>query len=187
MTPHDPFIDLWQTAPKPDTQHLMRDLERANRLHHRFNRTILAILCGIGLLLVFEESTGRVATHGALSAIWILAVTLGIGWQRRARCNRTDALALDTVRLLEVMIARAKRDLFLARCLYAGVPCGAALGFLVFKPGAPAVDARLHLIQSALGVAALLAMMVTGAVLARSRRTQVEELTEKLRIIKTDL
>ena len=36
-------------------------------------------------------------------------------------------------------------------------------------------------------MAALIAMMVTGAILGRSRRLQVQELSEKLRLIKADL
>lgn len=194
LPPHDPLVTLWQTAPKPDTQHLLQDLQRLNRLHQRLDRSVSAVVCGIALLLIFEEATGRVATHGALSAIWILGLVVGGVWRRRARCNRSDALTLDTVSLLKFMIARAKSDLVVARCLYAGVPCGALVGFLVVKragvgapPSAIALHARLHLIQTGAGVAALIAMMVTGAILASSRRLQVQELSEKLRLIKADL
>jgi len=194
LPPHDPLVTLWQTAPKPDTQHLLQDLQRLNRLHQRLNRIVFAIMCGISLLLIFEEATGRVATHGTLSVIWILGLVIGIIWYRRARCNRSDALTLDTVSLLKFMIARAKSDLFVARCLYAGVPCGAVVGFLVSKlagigapPSAIAVHGLLHLIQTAAGMAALIAMTVTGAILARSRRLQVRELSEKLRLIEADL
>jgi hypothetical protein len=194
LPPHDPLVSLWQTAPRPDTQHLMQDLQRFNRLHERLNRTVFAILCGISLLLIFEEATGRVATHGALSVLWILGLVLGLVWQRRARCNRTDALTLDTVSLLKFMIARAKSDLLVARCLYAGVLIGAAVSFLVLKlagigasPSAIAGHAHLHLIQTGAGVAALIAMMVTGAILARSRHLQVQQLSEKLRLITAEL
>jgi hypothetical protein len=192
LPPRDPLISLWQTAPKPDTQHLVQDLQRLNRLHQRLNRSVFAIMCGISLLLIFEEGTGRVTTHGTLSVIWILGLVLGVVWRRRARCNRADALTLDTVSLLKLMIARAKSDLFVARCLYAGVPCGAAVGFLAMKlagTGAPppAIHPYLHLIQTGAGIAALVAMMVTGAILARSRRLQVQELSEKLRLIEADL
>jgi hypothetical protein len=192
--PHDPLAALWQTAPKPDTQHLVQDLQRLNRLHRRLSRSVLAIVCGIAILLIFEEATGRVATHGALSAIWILGLVLGAAWRRRARCSRADALTLDTVSLLKFMIARAKSDLLVARCLYAGVPCGAVAGFVAMKlagiggaPSVMAVHARLHLVQTGAGVAALIAMMVTGAILARSRGVQVRELGEKLRSIEADL
>jgi hypothetical protein len=191
---HDPLVTLWQTAPKPDTQHLLQDLQRLNRLHLRLNRIVFAIMCGISLLLIFEEATGRVTTHGTLSVIWILGLVIGVVWHRRARCNRSDALTLDTISLLKFMIARAKSDLFVARCLYAGVPCGAVVGFLVVKlagisasPSAIAVHAHLHLIQTGAGMGALIAMMVTGAILARSRHLQVQELSEKLRLIKADL
>ena len=149
LPPHDPLSALWQTAPKPDTHQLLQDLQRLNRLHQRLNRSVFAILCGISLLLIFEEATGRVRTHGILSVIWILGLVLGAAWRRRSRRNRSDALTLDTVSLLKSTIARAKRDLFVARCLYAGVPCGAAVGFFVAKlagisasPSAIAAHAR---------------------------------------------
>jgi hypothetical protein len=193
LPPRDPLVSLWQTAPKPDTQHLLRDLERLKRLHQRLNRTLFAVMCGFSLLLIFEEATKRVSTHGALSVIWILGLVVAVIWHRRARCNRSDALTLDTVSLLNAMIARAKRDLFLARCLYAGVPCGAAVGFLVMKladlgAASPAiVHPRLHLIQTGAAIAALVAMMVTGVILARSRGLQVQELGEKLRLLKAEL
>ncbi len=133
LSPHDPLVTLWQTAPKPDTQHLLRDLQRLNRLHQRLNRSVFAIMCGTSFLLIFAEATGHVTTHGTLSVIWILGLVLGLVWRRRARCGRSDALTLDTVSLLESMIARAKSDLLVGRCLYAGVPCGAVVGFFVAK------------------------------------------------------
>jgi hypothetical protein len=194
LPPHDPLVTLWQTAPKPDTQHLLQNLQRLNRLHQRLNRVVFAIMFGFSLLLIFEEATGRVTTHGTLSVIWILGLVLGVAWRRRARCNRSDALTLDTVSLLKFMIARAKSDLFVARCLYAGVPCGAVAGFFMVKlagirvsPSVIAVHGPLHLIQTGAAVATLIAMMVTGAILARSRRLQVQELSEKLRLIEADL
>jgi hypothetical protein len=194
LPPDDPLVSLWQTAPKPDTQHLLQDLQRLNRLHQRSNRAVFAIMCGVSLLLIFEEATGRVATHGALSVIWILGLVTGVVWRRRARCNRSDALALDTVSLLRFMIARAKSDLFVARCLYAGVPCGAVVGFSVMKFAgaggsayATAAHSHLHLIQTGAGLAALIAMMVTGAILARSRRLQIQRLSEKLKLIEAGL
>jgi hypothetical protein len=192
--PHDPLVTLWQTAPEPDPQRLVRDLQRSNRLHERLNRTVLAIMCGISLLLIFEEATGRIATHGALSVVWIVGLASGVVWHRRARCNRSDALILDTTSLLRFMIARAKSDLLVARCLYGGVPCGAGVGLFVAKlagigasPSAGALHPRLHLIQTGAGMAALLAMMVTGAILARARHLQVQQLSEKLRLIESEL
>ncbi len=158
------------------------------------SRMVFAILCGISLLLIFEEATGRVTTHGTLSVIWILGLVIGVVWQRRVRCNRSDALTLDTVSLLKFMIARAKSDLFVARCLYAGVPCGSAFGFVMSKftgiggsPTAIEANPRLHLIQTGAGIAALIIMMATGAILARSRHLQVQELSEKLRSIEDGL
>jgi hypothetical protein len=194
LPPHDPLAALWQTAPKPDTHRLVHDLQRLKRLHQRLNRSVAAILCGISLLLIFEEATGRVRTHGILSVVWILGLVLGVVWQRRARCNRTDALTLDTVSLLKFMIARAKSDLFIAQCLYAGVPCGAVVGAVLDElagispaPSAIAAHAELHLIQTGASIAALIAMMVTGVILARSRRRLVQELSEKLRLIEAEV
>ncbi len=194
LPPDDPLVALWQTAPKPDTHYLLQDLERLNRLHQRLNRTLLAIVCGIAILIIFEEATGRVASHGVLSVIWILGLVIGAIWRRRARCTRSDALTLDTISLLKVMIARAKSDLFVARCLYAGVPCGAAAGYVLTKlagigasPSARAVSQHLDLIQTGAGIAALIIMMAAGVILARSRRLQVQELGDKLRSITADL
>ena len=194
MPSHDPLVSLWQTAAKPDTQHLMQDLQRLNRLHQRHNRTVLAIVCGFALLLVFEEATGRLGSHGILSLLWIAVVVAGVLWQQRARCNRLDALTLDTVRLLKTMIARAKRDLFVARCLYAGVPVSATTSYVVSKLagiGAPEPTRELHshieAVQTGAGVAALIFMMAAGVILARARSVQVQELSEKLRAIESDL
>jgi hypothetical protein len=192
--PQDPFIALWQTTPKPDTSHLLPQLERLNRLHRRLNRTVLAIVCGIDILLMFEEATGRLPSHGILSLIWTLGLVIGLIFHRRARCNRSEALTLDTVSLLKSMIARAKSDLFVARCLYAGVPCGAMAGYIVMKlagigapPLANGIGPRLRTIQTGAGIVALIVMMAAGAILARSRRLQVQELGDKLRLIADDL
>jgi hypothetical protein len=114
--------------------------------------------------------------------------------QRRARCSRLDALSLDTVRLLKTLIARARRDLFLARCLWAGVPCSAAVGSVVAKlagigalPGASAAHPYLERMQTGAGVATLVIMIITGVILARSRSAQVRELSARLRSIESDV
>jgi hypothetical protein len=191
---HDPLVALWQTAPKPNTHHLLQDLQRLNRLHQRLNRSVFGIMCGIAVLLIFEEATGRIASHGILSAIWILGLVIGVAWKRRSRCNRADVFALDTVSLLKSMIAQAKNDLLVARCLYAGVPCGALAGFVMMKlagmsgaAAANAVPPHLQMVQTGAGIVALIVMMAVGAILARSRHLQVQELSDKLRSIESDL
>jgi hypothetical protein len=192
--PPDPLVSLWQTAPKAGTQHLLEDLQRLNRLHRSHSRSILAIVCGIAVLLLFEEATGRIASHGILSAIWIVGGVAAAVFQKRARCNRLDALTMDTVSLLKAMITRAKGDLFVARCLYAGVPLGAAFGYGVSKlagigasASASAAHPRLNMIQTGAGIAALVIMMIAGVLLARARSLQVRDLTEKLRSIEAEL
>ena len=194
MPEHDSLVSLWQTAAKTDTQNLMQDLQRLNRLQRRHNQIVLAIMCGIPVLLIFEEATGRLGSHGVLSAVWIAVVLAGVVWKRRTRCNQLDALTLDTVRLLKAMIARAKRDLFVARCLYAGVPLGAALGYVVSKLAgiremvpARAAHPHIEVAQTGAGVAALVFMVVAGVILARARSVQVRELNEKLKAIESDL
>jgi hypothetical protein len=194
MPSRDPLVSLWQTAAEPDTQYLMRDLQRLNRLHQRHNRTVLAIVCGIAILLVFEEATGRLASHGILSLVWIALVVAGVVSERRARCNRLEVLALDTVGLLKTMIARAKRDLFVARCLYAGVPVSATMSYVVSRRLGIGASVRttvahphIEAVQAGAGVAALIFMIAAGVILARARSVQVQELSEKLRVIESDL
>ena len=194
FTSRDPLVALWQTAPTPDPQHLLQDLQRLDRLHRRLTWTVFATLSAVSLLLIFEEATRNIPTPGWLSGVWVFTLVLGRVWHRRARCNRSDALALATVSLLRSMIARAKSDLTIARCLYAGVPCGALLGFLLMgrlginpSPRALVTEGRFHLIPLVCGVAILAAMMIAGAVMTRSRRRQIQELERKLRLIETDL
>jgi len=191
---NDPLIALWRTAPNPDTQRLLQDLQRLRQMHRRLMWTVVGILCGVSLLLILAEAIGRIATHGILSAIWIVALAIGAAWQWRARCNAIDALTSDTVSLLKFMLARAKSDLFIARCLYAGVPCGALVGAFVTQlmrtsasPAAMAVRPALHPILTSAGVAVLIIMVVAGFILARSRRFQVKALAEKLRSAEAEL
>ncbi|MGJ5816519.1 hypothetical protein [Paludibaculum fermentans] len=190
----DPIIALWQSAPAPDAHQLLKDLERQKQLHQRLRRTILAILSGIGVLLIFEEATGRIASYGVLSTLWNLGLAIGLVYRRRAACGRTDGLTLDLVSLLKRMLAQARRDLFLARCLYAGVPLGALAGYVVVNlvgvstvPPAPGSGRYLHAVQTGGGIAALLAMMLAGVLLERSRRIQVQDLSHKLRSITDDM
>lgn len=190
----DPLAALWQTAPKSDTSSLLQDLQRVNRHHQRLYRIVFVILCGTGLLLIFDAVTERSMAHGALAVIWILGLVLGVAWYRRARCNRAEAITFDTVRLLRFMIARAQKDLRIARCLYAGAPCGAVAGFIMARltgfgaaPNATAVSPHVYLILTGAALAALIAMMAIGLVVARERRLQVQELREKLRSIHEDM
>lgn len=189
---NDPLVALWQTAPKPDPDRLVHDLQRFQRMHHRLVAIIAGLLSVVTLLLMVAETTGHPATHGILSAIWILGLTIGTVWQWRARCSRIDSVTLDTVKSLKWMLGRAKRDLLLARCLYAGVPCGALTGTLVsnlLQRGA-SPEAALHpavSILSVAGLAVLLFMMAAGFVLARSRRFEVKRLAEKLRSAESGL
>ncbi len=186
----DPLAALWQTAPKSDTSSLLQDLQRVNRHHQRLYRIVFVILCGTRLLLIFDAVTERSMAHGALAVIWILGLVLGVARYRRARCNRAEAITFDTVRLLRFMIARAQKDLRIARCLYAGAPCGAVAGFIMARltgfgaaPNATAGSPHVYLIRTGAALAALIAMMAIGLVVARDRRLQVQELREKLRSI----
>ena len=192
--PRDPLAALWQTAPKSDTSSLLQDLQRQNRHHQRLYWIVFVILCGTALLLVFDAVTERSITHGALCVMWILGLAFGVAWHRRARCNRAEAITFDTVRLLRFMIARAKKDLRIARCLYAGAPCGAVAGFIMARltgfgtlPNAIAVSPQVHLIRTGAAVAALITMVVIGLIVARDRRLQVQELREKLRSIQEEM
>jgi hypothetical protein len=194
LPPQDPLIALWQNTAKPDTRRLLQDLQRQRQLHQRLNQTLWAIVCGIDMLIIFEEATGRVTSHGILSVIWTLGLVIGLVCWRRSRRNRSDALTLDTVSLLKSMIAQAKNDLFLARCLYAGVPCGALAGYMIIKlagigasPSARGISPYLRTIQVGAGIAALIIMILAGAILARSRRLQVQELSDKLKSITENL
>ena len=184
---NDRLVALWQTAPPPDPHRLIRDLQRLQRMHRRLIRVVAGLLAGVSLLLMLAEATGRPATHGILSAIWILGLTIGTAWRWRARCSRIDAVTLDTVNSLKWMLGRAKRDLLLARCLYAGVPCGALTGAVVsnlLRHGSSpeaALRPASHPILSVAGLSVLLLMMAAGFVLAWSRRSEVKRLAERLR------
>lgn len=187
----DPLVALWQTAAGRDIPNLLQDVQRQTRLHRRLAWSIWAIMGGIAVLLIFEEATGGAPSHGILSGLWILGLVVGAILHRRA-VSRTTALTLDTASLLKSMIGRAKNDLFVARCLYAGVPGGAVAGYVMAQlagvgGSAWAPNWHLHMMQLGAGIAALVAMMVVGVVLARSRRLQVRELGEKLKLLQADL
>jgi len=83
LPPPDPLAALWQTAPKSDTSSLLQNLQHLNRRHQRLYRLVFTILCGTGLLLIFDAVTERSMTHAALSVIWILGLVLGVVWYRR--------------------------------------------------------------------------------------------------------
>ncbi|GLQ93789.1 hypothetical protein [Dyella acidisoli] len=189
----DPFATLWQSTPKPDTRQLLLDLQRLHKAQQWHSRILIIILCGVALFLVFEEATGRSGTHGLLSALWIAFVAGAIGYQR-ARCRAVDPLDLDTVSLLKRMIARAERGLFQARCLYLGAPMGAVAGEVLMRvlapksvPGGHVVQPSLVLIQTIVGLIALVAMIIAGLALARARRSQLHELTGKLKSLEESL
>lgn len=189
----DPFATLWQSAPKPDTGQLLRDLQRLQKAQRWHSRILAIILCGIALFFIFEEATGRSGTHGLISALWIAFVAGAIGYQR-VRCRSVDPLDLDTASLLKRMIARARRGLFQARCLYLGTPLGAVTGAAltrVLAPGAAPsehmVQSNLTLMQTIVGLIALVAMIISGLVLARIRRRQLLELTGKLKSLEESL
>ncbi|QOY90909.1 hypothetical protein [Paludibaculum fermentans] len=190
QTPSDPLIALWQTTPAADTSHLLSELERLKHLHLRLRRTLVAILCAFDILLIFEEATGRLSSYGILSALWTLGLALGVIYRRRQQNSLASLVTRDMVSLLRQMIVRAKRDLFLARCLYVGAPLGAIIAYLAAKAAglgassqASVVSPRLHALQTGAGVAAILAMMLAGLLLERARRAQVQHLGSKLQAI----
>ena len=49
------------------------------------------------------------------------------------------------------------------------------------SPSTHALHPRLQMLQSGAGIAALVAMTVTGAILARARSAEVRQLSEKLK------
>jgi len=189
----DPFATLWQSTPKPDTGQLLQDLQRLQKSQRWHSRILIIILCGIALFLVCEDATGRAGTHGLISALWIAFVAGALGYQR-ARCRAVDPLDLDTVSLLKRMIARAKRGLFQARCLYLGTPLGAVTGAVLMRVMAPGAAPGGHIVQPGLaqmqmiiGLIALVTMIIAGLALARARRRQLLELTGKLKSLEESL
>lgn len=190
---NDPLVTLWQTASVPDEDRLVRELRRLQKMHRRLVGVIGGLLSAVTILLTLAEATGRLLTRGILSAIWIVGLMIVAAWHWRARCSRIDALTLDTVGLLRWMIRRAKRDLLLARCLYAGVPCGALTGAFLssfrYSGGASPESAfRPHVsILSVAGLAVLLFMILAGTLLARSRQLEIERLTENLELAQAEL
>lgn len=189
----DPFATLWQSAPKPDTRQLLQDVQRLQKAQQWHSRILNVILCGIAAFLVFEDASGRSGSRGLISVLWIAFMAGALGYQR-ARCRAVDPLDLDTVTLLKRMIARARRGLFQARCLYLGTPLGAVAGTVLMRvlALAPASDEyadqpRLVLMPMIVGLIALVTMIITGLVLARARRRQLLELTEKLKSLEESL
>ncbi len=182
MTEPDPFIALWQTAPQPDVQATLDAVKRADAAHKRLNWTLAALLSAITLIIAFEEATGRLRTHGVITVLWSLALFAGFLRHRYAARRLSAALSEDTRSLLALMLLRAKRGLRLARTLYLGTPIGAVIGW--FIGGAIHINAAgtgwLSQLQTALGLAMLSIMMVSGLALAGLRRRQVDDLTAKL-------
>lgn len=185
---NDPFARLWQSAPLPDTGQLMHDLRRLQRVHQWQNRILVGLLGAIALLLVFAEAILRSLPLGIVTVLWI-AFVAGAIWYRRVRCRAADALDLDTVSLLKRMIKRARKGLADARRLYIGVPLAAAAGAgatRFFWPGLgsgkPAVAVWLHVTYTAASLVMLIVMIGAGLILARARRRQLRELTDRLRL-----
>lgn len=186
----DPFTALWQAAPKPDTQQLLRVIAKQRRLHWRLNATLAAILTSVTVLLVSVEMTARLATHGWLSGAWLGCLAVGLLWRYRAQCRRVDMADKNTVDLLRSMARQAGTDLFLARCLWAGVPIGAMLGALGMRSLSlrpePVAAPGLSLVQTVAAMTILGGMILAGLLLARSRKVQLRELNEKLKSIATE-
>ncbi len=183
----DPFAKLWQSAPEPDTAQLMADIRRLQKTHQWHNRVLVGILCATAGLLVFGAACVGAVGLWIAAALWIAFVAGAIGYER-ARCRATDALDLDTVSLLKRMIKRARRGLTQARRMYIGVPIAAGVSWIgtrVFLPhlgaGGHALAPWLAAIYTAASFAMLAGMVVAGLVLARARRLQLQELSEKLR------
>lgn len=189
MTEPDPFIALWQTAPQPDVQAVLDAVKRADAAHKRLNWTLVALLSTITLIIAFEEATGRLRTHGVVTILWTVGLGAGLLWHCRAGRRLSVALSEDTLSLLNLMIRRAKRGLKLARYLYLGTPVGAVVGWFIANATHISAGSSgwLSLVQTAAGIAMLGMMMVSGLVLARLRRRQVDELSARLREFQEDL
>ncbi|MEO8314920.1 MAG: hypothetical protein ABI645_09015 [Pseudomonadota bacterium] len=193
MTIHecdDLLVGLWQSGAKPDTAHLMRDLERQNRTQLLQQWLIIAVLGCSSILLAFAEATGGLRTHGILSLTWLSALGLGGLAHFRARHRRAEILNLDTQRLLDAMISRAERGLMLARFLYAGTPVGAVAGYAIVQlthVGIAVTHRPLGTLQAVLGVMLLVVMVVAGLLLARARRAQLVALIQKKRDMEVEL
>ncbi len=186
----DPFVALWLAAPQTESPSLLAAVKRADAAHRRLNLTIVTVLGGIAVLLSFEEATGRLASHGLLTAVWSLGLVLGILWHRRARGRLAGALIGDTTSLLGFVIRRARRGLFLARCLYAGTPLGALAGLVVTNAmggGGRMVSPGLAFVQTAAGVAALGLMIACGLVLARFQARHLAALEATLKEMARDV
>ena len=177
---HD-LIRVWRSNPQVDTQSLMQNLAAQNRTRRIQATVILALLGAVSLLLVLAEIAGKLGTHGLLSLLWLTCLAVGALLQNRAHRGRVNALASDTRGLLKFMIRRARRGLTLARCLYAGTPTGAMMGWLLTTTIDPDAGRGHHVasLQAAAGAALLVMMILAGLVFARRRRAELMNLEEK--------
>ena len=188
----DPLVALWQTTPNHDTEPLLRAIHRQQQMHRRMGAVLAAILASVTILLASEEATGRMPSHGWITGVWLIVLLLvGARWYRAKR-HQHAAATMDTVALLRAMTRQAGADLFLARCLWAGVPLGAALGWTAMRwlaPNAPPETTFSWFSQArtAAAIALLGAMILSGLVLERSRKSHLRDLTGKLRAIVSDL
>ena len=188
--PHDPLVALWKAAPAPalDPHRLADDMRRLTRTQARVYQTVFGVCLLMGLLLAFEEASGRTETRGLLTAGWSVVVVAGLLRHRRSRARRAEALTWETPRLLAWLLGRARDGLTTARYLYAGAPLGAlasallmkALGWGLASPHSGA-SPGLDLLQTVAGVGVIAVMAVCGLVLARQQARQVRELTETLK------
>ena len=193
-TPNSDFLaQLWQSGPKPDTQSLMVDLRRLQKVHQWQQRILIFILCATAVLLTSVAIIQRSAALGGFAALWI-AFVAGAIWYGRARCRAADALDLDTVSLLKRMIKRARHGLSQARRLYAGVPLAAAAGAIVTRivTGGQAVghhgpEAWVTVAYTVASLILLVFMVAAGLVLARARQSQIRQLGEALRSLEDDV
>ena len=189
----DPLAQLWQSGSKPDTQQLMLDLRRLQKVHQWQNRILILILCATTVLLTSVAVIQQSAGLGIFAALWIAFVAAAV-WYERARCRAADALDLDTVSLLKRMIKRARRGLSQARRLYAGVPLAAAAGAIVMRifTRGPALgqhgpQAWVTTTYTVASLILLAFMIAAGLVLARARQSQIRQLGEKLRSLEDDV
>lgn len=186
----DRLLTVWQSGPRPDTATLLQDLARQTQSQQRQRGLIFALLGCVSVLVIFAEASGGLRTHGFLSLVWLTGLTLGALRWHKDRQTRSEILCLDTQRLLQVMIRRAKRGLTLARCLYAGTPVGALAGYAITQVthiSVAGTHKQLGLFQSVIGAMLLVVMIGVGLMTARARRAELTILTQKKQAFEKDL
>lgn len=190
----DDLQSLWQSeAPKVDRATVISGIEANRRLQERLLFANHAIMAFSIVVVAPLDLQGAFGPPGVLTAVLLVAIAAKLAQDRRKRRACPKAGSLSVRDLLAHAIRHVRTSLNGARLLYGVYPASLLSGYVIGRFLAPDNGKEIHgtelvvWIAGPLAALSMVAAIVAGVRIARTKVRELRELRARLQELREDV